>query len=71
LPPSGAIEFSKDPRAEQSMQAAEAAFARRDFDEALKNYSQALELEPMNYSAVLFSGNTYDRQNNFAKAAEW
>ena len=30
LPPSGAIEFSKDPRVEQSMQAGEAAFARRD-----------------------------------------
>jgi len=71
LPPSGAIEFSKDPRVEQSMQAGEAAFARRDFDEALKNYFQALELDPENYSAALFSGNTYDRQNNFAKAAEW
>jgi tetratricopeptide (TPR) repeat protein len=71
LPPSGAIEFSKDPRVEQSMHAGEAAFARRDFDEALKNYSQALELDPKNYSAALFSGNTYDRQNNFAKAAKW
>ncbi|HEV2960288.1 MAG TPA: tetratricopeptide repeat protein [Candidatus Angelobacter sp.] len=71
LPPSGAIEFSKDPRVEQSMQAGEAAFARRDFDEALKNYSHAIELEPTNYSAALFSGNTYDRQNNFSKAAEW
>jgi Tfp pilus assembly protein PilF len=71
LPPSGAIEFSKDPRVEQSMQAGEAAFARRDFDEALKNYSHALELDPKNYSAALFSGNSYDRQNNFAKAAEW
>jgi len=53
------------------MQAGEAAFARRDFDEALKNYAHALELDPKNYSAALFSGNTYDRQNNFAKAAEW
>ena len=71
LPPSGAIEFSKDPRVEQSMQAGESAFARRDFDEALKNYSHALELDPKSYSAALFSGNSYDRQNNFAKAAEW
>jgi Tfp pilus assembly protein PilF len=71
LPPSGAIEFSKDPRVEQSMQAGEAAFARRDFAEALQNYAHALELDPKNYSAALFSGNTYDRQNNFAKAAEW
>ncbi len=71
LPASGAIEYSKDPRVEKSMQAGEAAFARRDFDEALKNYSQALELEPKNYSAALFSGNTYDRQSYLAKAAEW
>jgi tetratricopeptide (TPR) repeat protein len=71
LPPSGAIEFSKDPRVEQSMQAGEAAFARRDFAEALKNYSHALELDPKNYSAALFNGNSYDRQNNFGKAAEW
>lgn len=71
LPPSGTIEYSKDPRVEKSMQAGEAAFARRDFDEALKHYSQALELDPKNYSAALFSGNTYDRENNFSKAAEW
>jgi tetratricopeptide (TPR) repeat protein len=37
----------------------------------LKNYSHALDLEPKNYSAVLFTGNAYDRQDNFAKAAEW
>ncbi|MBV8436717.1 MAG: tetratricopeptide repeat protein [Silvibacterium sp.] len=71
LPPSGTIEFSKDPRVEKSMQVGEAAFVRRDFDEALKSYAQALELEPKNYSAALFSGNTYDRENNFAQAAEW
>jgi tetratricopeptide (TPR) repeat protein len=30
-----------------------------------------LELEPTNYSAALFTGNTYDKQNEFAKAARW
>jgi tetratricopeptide (TPR) repeat protein len=30
-----------------------------------------LELEPANYSAALFTGNTYDRKNDFAKGAEW
>jgi len=48
----------------------EAAFARRDFVEALRNYSNALELEPNNYSAVLFTANTYDKQNGWAKGAE-
>jgi tetratricopeptide (TPR) repeat protein len=71
LPASGAIKFSDNPAVEQAMNAGEAAFARRDFDEALKDYSKALELEPSNYLAALFTGNTYDKQNNFPKAGEW
>lgn len=71
LPANGAIKFSANPAVEQIMNAGEAAFARRDFDEALKDYGKALELEPANYSAVLFTANTYDRKNDFDKAAEW
>jgi tetratricopeptide (TPR) repeat protein len=71
LPASGAIKFSDDRRVEQAMRAGEAAFSRRDFAEALKNYAKALELEPTNYSAALFTANTYDRQNEFTKGAEW
>ena len=71
LPESGAIKFSDNPQVEQAMRAGEAAFSRRDFDEALRNYSHALELEPNNYSAVLFTANTYDKQNGWAKGAEW
>jgi tetratricopeptide (TPR) repeat protein len=71
LPASGAIKFSDDARVEQAMRTGEAAFSRRDFAEALKNYAKALELEPKNYSAALFTANTYDRLNEFAKAAEW
>lgn len=71
LPASGAIKFSDNPGVEQAMRDGEAAFARRDFDEALKNYSRAMELEPKSYSAALFTGNTYDKRNEFAKGAEW
>jgi tetratricopeptide (TPR) repeat protein len=71
MPASGAIKFSDNPAVEQIMLAAEAAFSKRDFDEALKDYAKALELEPANYPAVLFTANTYDRKNDFAKAAEW
>ena len=71
LPENGAIKFSDNPRVEQDMRAGEAAFSRRDFDEALRNYSNALQLEPNNYSAVLFIANTYDKQNEWAKGAEW
>jgi Flp pilus assembly protein TadD len=71
LPANGAIKFSDNPAVEQAMNAGEAAFARRDFDEALKSYSKALEVEPTNYTAALFTANTYDRKKDFAKASEW
>jgi tetratricopeptide (TPR) repeat protein len=71
LPANGAIKFSDNSAVEQAMNAGEAAFARRDFDEALKNYAKALDLEPANYTAALFTANTYDKKNDFTKAAEW
>jgi tetratricopeptide (TPR) repeat protein len=71
LPANGAIKFSDNPAMEQAMNTGEAAFARRDFDDALKHYTKALELEPTNYPATLFTANTYDKKNDFAKAGEW
>lgn len=71
LPASGAIKFSDNPEVQRLVQSGEAAFSRRDFNEALKNYSKALDIEPRNSAAVLFIANTYDKQNEFAKAAEW
>jgi tetratricopeptide (TPR) repeat protein len=71
LPANGAIKFSDNPVVEQVMNAGEAAFARREFDDALKNYAKALELEPANYTAVLFTANAYDKKNEVSKAAEW
>jgi tetratricopeptide (TPR) repeat protein len=71
LPANGEIKFSNNLEVEGVMTAAEAAFARRDFDAALTLYAKALELEPANYSAALFTANTYDRKNDFARAREW
>jgi tetratricopeptide (TPR) repeat protein len=71
LPANGEIRFSDNPAVERIMNAGEAAFARRDFDEALAAYAKALELEPTNYSAALFTANTYDRKNDFARASQW
>jgi len=70
LPPDGHISDSKTP-VDQAMNRAEAAFARNDFEEAIKNYSQALQLDPKNYSAALFIGDSYFGAKNWAKAAEW
>ena len=67
----GAISFSDNPMIDRVMMTGEAAFARRDFDAALAAYAKALELEPTNYSATLFTANTYDRKNDVARAGEW
>jgi tetratricopeptide (TPR) repeat protein len=71
LPDTGAIKFSDNPQVEQAMEAGEAAFSRRDFDQAIGDYSKALELDPKNYTAALFIGNTYDKEKQFAKGAQW
>jgi tetratricopeptide (TPR) repeat protein len=71
LPADGAIQFSADPAVQRAISAGEAAFAQREFDEALRQYAQALKLEPRNYDAALFTANTFDRQGNTDKAAEW
>jgi tetratricopeptide (TPR) repeat protein len=71
LPATGAIQFSGDPRVDEAMREGEAAFSRRQYEEARRNYARALHLEPKNYSAALFIGNTYDRENEFGKSAEW
>lgn len=71
LPADGAIEFSADPAIQQAMSAGEAAFARREFDTALQQYGRALELDPKNYYAALFTANTFDRQGKPDQAAEW
>jgi tetratricopeptide (TPR) repeat protein len=71
LPKTGDIKFSDNPQVDQALRAGDAAFSQRDFTEALKDYSKALELEPNNYTTALFIGNTYDKRDDFAKAAEW
>ena len=70
LPPDGIVHYSEKP-ADQAMRAAEAAFGRRDFDEAVRQYSKVLEYEPKNYSAVLYVGDSYFAEGNFDKAGEW
>jgi tetratricopeptide (TPR) repeat protein len=68
---SGKIKYSDNPEADKVFRLAEAAFARRDLTEAIKDYSKALELDPGNYSASLFIGDSYFAEKDFAKAGEW
>jgi len=70
LPEDGVVKYENTP-ADQAMRAAEAAFARRDFDEAIKNYSKVLEHDPKNYSAALFIGDSYFAEKDWARAGEW
>lgn len=70
LPEDGVVKYENTP-ADQAMRAAEAAFARHDFEEAIKNYTKVLEYDPKNYSAVLFIGDTYFAEKDWAKAGEW
>ena len=71
LPENGDFTFSAKTEVEQAMRAGEAAFSQHEFDEAIRNYGEALRLQPNNYFAVLFTGNAYDRKSDFVKAAEW
>jgi tetratricopeptide (TPR) repeat protein len=71
LPQNGQLKFSMDPAANQAFQEAEAAFAKKDYDEAIKDYTKALELDPKNYHAALFIGDTYFAAKDFGKAGDW
>jgi tetratricopeptide (TPR) repeat protein len=70
IPEDGVVKYENTP-ADQAMKAGEAAFSRRDFDEAIKNYSKALEYDPKNYGAVLFIGDTYYAKKDWANAGLW
>jgi tetratricopeptide (TPR) repeat protein len=53
------------------MAAAEAQFARGEFDAALAKYKQAYALDPTLYEAALFAGDVEFREHNSAQAATW
>src|SRR5205807_1874191 len=60
LPPDGSdTAFSEKQEVEDAMRQGEAAFARSDFDNAIAHYQRALLLEPHQYYAALFIGDSY------------
>ncbi len=70
LPPDGSIHHQDNAEVDKAVQAGEAAFAKRDYDEAIKNYFQAFSLDPKNYAAALFIADAYFAKKDFAKAEE-
>lgn len=71
LPQSGDIKYAKKDDVNAALKAGEAAFAKQDYDEAIKNYSHALELDPGSYEAALFVGDSYFEAKKFPQAGEW
>jgi len=67
----GEMKFADQADVDAAMKAGEAAFAKNDFDEAIKNYSHALELDPKLYMAALFVGDSYFAAKKFPQAGEW
>jgi tetratricopeptide (TPR) repeat protein len=70
IPADGSIYHQDNAVVDRAIQTGEAAFAKRDFDEAIKNYSQALTLDPHNYAAALFVADAYFAKKDLAKAVE-
>jgi tetratricopeptide (TPR) repeat protein len=71
LPEDGSVGFSSATATDAAMRAGEAAFAKNDYEEAIKNYSRALELDPKNYHAALFVGDSYFAKKDFPNAVAW
>jgi tetratricopeptide (TPR) repeat protein len=63
--------FSNDKEVQAAMARGEAAFARAEWDEAIKNYSHAFELDPKLYLAAVDLGDTYFRLKKIDTAGEW
>lgn len=72
IPPDGNLPvFSSSKDFQQAMTAAEAAFSKGDYEGAIAGYQKALAIDPFDYTATLFIGDCYYRQNNSERAGEW
>lgn len=63
--------FSTNQEVEAAMERGESAFAKGDWDNAIKEYSHALELDPKMYLAAVDIGDTYYATKTWDKAGEW
>lgn len=63
--------FSAKSSIDSAMRRGEAAFAQGKFDDALREYAAAYELDPTLYTAALYTGDIYFRLKQTDKAGEW
>lgn len=63
--------FSSKRDVDEAIKSAESDFARGDWDKAREGYLRASLLDPKNYEAALFIGDTYFRQHSYFDAGEW
>jgi tetratricopeptide (TPR) repeat protein len=73
VPPDGGddAKLSTKKEAEDAMREGEAAFAKKDFAQAIDRYQLALVLDPNLYEAALFTGDVYYATAEQKKAGEW
>ena len=72
LPEDGSFSpYSDNKDVDAAMQQAEADFARGDLEKAREGYLRAHLLDPNNYFAALFIGDSYFKQHQPAYAGEW
>lgn len=73
VPPDGGddAKLSTKKEAEDAMREGEAAFAKKDYAQALDRYQLALLLDPNLYEAALFTGDIYYATADQKKAGDW
>ena len=72
IPPDGQLPIeSRNKGVARALRDAEAAFAKHDFAKAREGYGRVLALDPKNYHANLFMGDTYFADKDPARAAVW
>lgn len=64
-------QYSDNPQSQALTMAGEKAFTQGKINEALDHYKKALDADPKNYYAALFSGDMYLRMNDHQNAEVW
>lgn len=67
----GDPKYSSNPASDASTLKGEQAFTSGKIDEALEHYKRALEFDPTNYFAALFTGDMYLKKEEYSNAETW